>query len=65
VTLSSSKITPRLHALAEIDDDGLSREARSYRYLCRCGSAGTWQPSRVAAQGQHDVHRTDAERSTQ
>jgi hypothetical protein len=55
-----SKAALSRHALAEVDDDGLSRDARSYRYVCRCGKPGTWQPSRIAAKGQHDVHRTDA-----
>lgn len=55
-----SKAALALHSLTEIDDDGLSRASRSYRYICRCGKPGTWQPSRVAAKGQHDVHRTDA-----
>jgi hypothetical protein len=51
----------RTHALGEIDDDGLSRAARSYRFICRCGKAGTWQPSKTLAKGQHAVHRSVAE----
>lgn len=49
------------HALGQIDDDGnWDPVFRRYRYVCRCGRAGTWRDSSVLARGEHDVHRTAA-----
>ena len=45
------------HALAEIDDDGNhDRYFRYYRYVCRCGEAGSWQKGVTLARGEHAVH---------
>lgn len=48
------------HRLAEIDDNGGWVMSRSFRYVCWCGKTGTWQPSAVAARGDHGVHRSEA-----
>jgi hypothetical protein len=55
-----SFLMPDSHALAEIDDDG--ERVCWYRYVCRCGKAGAWQPSTVAARSDHAVHQTEAQR---
>lgn len=47
------------HQLAELDDDGNPDQYfRRYRYICRCGKVGAWQPSILTARGEHDVHRS-------
>jgi hypothetical protein len=55
-------MAPDPHQLVEIDNDGNhTRYFRHYRYVCRCGKTGSWQPSILAARGEHDVHRSDTE----
>ena len=45
------------HVLGEIDDDGHpDRCFRRYRYVCRCGKAGSWRPLALAI-GEHSLHR--------
>ncbi len=54
--------TNTVHALGEVDDDGHHDPYfRRYRFVCRCGRAGTWQPSTTAARGEHAVHRHETE----